>query len=164
MTTGEQSHPSSVSISSPLPTKISHTTKRGASGRSRQSSGLSGPNGLVERHLTNLEISVKQHAATRSDQTSSAFKRLASIFKTACAETERATKELVARLTEDPTGEEGVGPKEGGGGGTGAGAGKEAGSTAGNLPSAESVIKAKKVERIKIMQVGCRDTWGVGAN
>ncbi|CAM9477034.1 unnamed protein product, partial [Ectocarpus sp. 12 AP-2014] len=87
-----------------------------------------------------------------SDQTSSAFKRLASIFKTACAETERATKELVARLTEDPTGEEGAGPKEGGGGGTGAGAGKEAGSTAANVPSAESVIKAKKVERIKIMQ------------
>ncbi|CAM9429587.1 unnamed protein product, partial [Ectocarpus sp. 13 AM-2016] len=30
--------------------------------------------------------------------------------------------------------------------------GKEAGSTAQNVPSAESVIKAKKVERIKIMQ------------
>ncbi|CAM9497537.1 unnamed protein product [Ectocarpus fasciculatus] len=87
-----------------------------------------------------------------SDQTSSAFKRLASIFKTACVETERATKELVARLTEDPTAEEGVGPKEGGGGGTGAGAGKEAGAAAGTVPSAESVIKAKKVERIKIMQ------------
>ncbi|CAB1115524.1 unnamed protein product [Ectocarpus sp. CCAP 1310/34] len=112
----------------------------------------SGPIGLVERHLTNLEISVKQHPVTRSDQTSSAFKRLASIFKTACAETERATKELVARLTEDPTGDEGAGPKEGGGGGTEAGAGKEAGSIAGNVQSAESVIKAQKVQRIKIMQ------------
>lgn len=154
--------PSSASVSSPLPTKRSHTTKTGATERPRQSTDLSEPNGLVERHLTNLEIPLKQHPISRSDQTSSAFKRLASIFKTACAETERATKELVARLTEDPTGEDGTGPREGGGGGTGAGAGKEAGAAAGNVPSAESVIKAKKVERIKIMQVGCRDILSVG--
>lgn len=63
------------------------------------------------------------------------------IFKTASAETERATKELVDRLAE---------VAEVGGGG--AGSGKEA-AASDKAPSAEAVIKAKQVERIKHLQV-----------
>lgn len=65
-----------------------------------------------------------------------AFKRLAAIFKTATVETERATKELVDRLGE---------VAEVGGG---------KGATASDkVPSAEAIIKAKQVERIKHLQV-----------
>ncbi|CAM9851089.1 unnamed protein product [Scytosiphon promiscuus] len=89
-----------------------------------------------------------------SDQTTSAYKRLASIFKTASTESERAAKELVVRLAD--VAEEGEGGELGGGAevdAAGSG-GKEAvtGAAAGKAASQEVVIKAKKVERIKILQ------------
>lgn len=80
-----------------------------------------------------------------SDQTSSAYKKLASIFKTASTETERATKELFGRLTQ---------VAEGGGGLGGEGEAEKEAAASPGVASAGSMAKAKQVERIKRLQVG----------